>query len=116
MTIKISESIKKGKGFWKFNTSLLKDKKYINELKTLVNECKERYGQLRGKNLAWDLTKVTVTYVTYVLFFVRESFWLHLLLEGFLVLICTLGLVFGCYIDCSIFCFYVLQISSLIVL
>ena len=36
LTIKISESVKKGKGLWKFNTSLLKDKKYINEIKTLV--------------------------------------------------------------------------------
>ena len=70
LTIKIAESIKKGKGFWKFNTSLLKDKKYINEIKTLVNECKEKYGQLRDKNLAWDLTKMeirskTISYSSY---------------------------------------------------
>ena len=33
----------KGKGLWKFNVSLLKDKNYVNTVKKCINNVKEQY-------------------------------------------------------------------------
>ena len=42
LSLQINE-FRKGKGLWKFNTSLLKDKTYIEEVKKCINNVKERY-------------------------------------------------------------------------
>ena len=34
----------KGKGFWKFNNSLLKDKTYVDIVKNLINQIKHQYS------------------------------------------------------------------------
>jgi exonuclease III len=38
------EEFKKDKPFWKFNNSLLRDKKYIDEIKILINNIKKQYA------------------------------------------------------------------------
>ena len=42
LSLQINE-FRKGKGLWKFNTSLLKDKTYIEEVKKCINNVKEQY-------------------------------------------------------------------------
>ena len=42
LSLQINE-FRKGKGLWKFNTSLLKDKTYIEEVKKYINNVKEQY-------------------------------------------------------------------------
>lgn len=42
LSVKINE-FKKGKGLWKFNTSLLKDREYVEEIKKCINKIKEQY-------------------------------------------------------------------------
>ena len=43
LKLKLHES-KRGKGYWKFNNSLLKDKKYVDEIKKLIQEVKQSYA------------------------------------------------------------------------
>ena len=35
---------KKGKGFWKFNNSLLRDKVFVDKVKQIINLLKEQYA------------------------------------------------------------------------
>ena len=42
LSLRINDFVK-GKGLWKFNVSLLKDKAYINKVKKCVNDTKEQY-------------------------------------------------------------------------
>ncbi len=48
---------KRGKGFWKFNASLLKDKKYVDLVRKSIEETNKESGNLVDKGLLWDLTK-----------------------------------------------------------
>ena len=47
----------RGKGFWKFNVSLLRDRDYINKLKEVLNVSKTNYKSMNNKGLKWDLIK-----------------------------------------------------------
>ena len=42
LSLRINDLVK-GKGLWKFNVSLLKDKAYINTVKKCINDTKEQY-------------------------------------------------------------------------
>ena len=42
LEIKISDT-RKGGGFWKFNTSLLKDNTYVNKVKEVIHNLKQDY-------------------------------------------------------------------------
>lgn len=67
LSLEINE-FKNGKGLWKFNTSLLKDKIYIEEVKKCINKVKEQY-MLPVYNLEFiensinnDLLELTISY------------------------------------------------------
>lgn len=45
ITLKLPQN-KPGRGYWKFNTSLLKDKEYVNSVKHIIRENIERYSAL----------------------------------------------------------------------
>ena len=55
------------KGFWKFNSSLIKDQKYINEIKDLIrnfykkNDCNFS-RQLKWEFLQYKIHKFTIHY------------------------------------------------------
>ena len=49
---------KKGPGFWKFNTSLLKDETYIAALRENLQRFKAKYVDLPDLGLKWDLIKM----------------------------------------------------------
>ena len=42
LKLKLQESVR-GRGYWKFNNSLLKDKKYVDEVKRVIEEVKQTY-------------------------------------------------------------------------
>ena len=50
---------KRGPGFWKFNTALLKDEAYITALKINIPIFKEKYNETHDLGLKWDLIKVS---------------------------------------------------------
>jgi exonuclease III len=47
----------RGKGFWKFNSSLLRDKVFIHETNTHINELIEDTKDMSDKGLRWDFIK-----------------------------------------------------------
>jgi hypothetical protein len=53
-----------GRGFWKFNVSLLKDKEYLDKVNDKIDECTKRYNQLKDKGLLWDAVKAEVRGLT----------------------------------------------------
>ena len=61
----------RGKGFWKMNTSLLKDKIYVHKVKDTIKETLENNSQLGDKGCLWDFIKckirgVTISYSSYI--------------------------------------------------
>ncbi len=62
-----SKGEKRGPGFWKFNTSLLKDEVYIDYIKEIITQLKNDLKHLDNKGLKWDYIKSeirqrTITY------------------------------------------------------
>lgn len=60
LQLELVESFKRGKGFWKFNTSLLKDEDYVTKINSCIEQCKDKYKYLEDKRLAWDVTKCEI--------------------------------------------------------
>ena len=51
---------KRGPGFWKFNTALLKDEAYVTALKMNIPLFKEKYNETHDLGLKWDLIKMEI--------------------------------------------------------
>lgn len=52
------------------NTNLLQDEDYLNQIKRLIRQCKDKYKDLNDKRLVWDVTKCeiraeTISYACY---------------------------------------------------
>ena len=60
VTFGFKNSSQHGRGFWKFNSSLLKDPDYIDLVNTKINECIEKYDDLEDKSLKWDMIKCEI--------------------------------------------------------
>jgi hypothetical protein len=61
---------KRGKGLWKFNNSLLSDTDYITKVKNKLDECIQRYKEMKDHCLKWDTIKaelrgLTISHATY---------------------------------------------------
>ena len=50
----------KGRGFWKFNSSLLVDKEYVTLIKETIKQSEDKYLHLDDKGLMWDLIKCEI--------------------------------------------------------
>jgi hypothetical protein len=60
----------RGRGIWKLNTSLLKEKEYVDKINLVIDESKERYQNITDKRLKWDVVKMeirssTISYASY---------------------------------------------------
>ena len=63
ITIQISlHSNKRGRGFWKINTSLLNDIEYVNKIKAIIKETSDEHGKddSVNPNLLWGMVKMKV--------------------------------------------------------
>ena len=62
--IKISFSFKntpsRGRGFWKFNSSLLRDEVYIKRVKDVLSMCDDKYVDLKDHGLLWEVVKCEI--------------------------------------------------------
>jgi exodeoxyribonuclease-3 len=61
---------KRGRGFWKFNVSLLKDKDYVDKINSLIELETEKNRGIKDKGLKWDFIKMairseTISYASY---------------------------------------------------
>ena len=50
----------RGRVFWKFNASLLRDTNYVAETKQVILSAKAKYEYIMDKGLAWDLVKLDI--------------------------------------------------------
>jgi len=50
----------RGPGFWKFNSTILKDENYTGEIWELIPRILEKYESLKDKRLAWELIKMEI--------------------------------------------------------
>ena len=60
LDLNLHEIQQRGMGFWKFNSSLLKDEEYTNKIKTCLDECKEKYSNFENKTLLLDVIKCEI--------------------------------------------------------
>lgn len=60
LKIELQNRNRRGKGFWKLNTSLLKDEPYLTQIRECIRQCKENYKDLEDKRLVWDVTKCEI--------------------------------------------------------
>ena len=51
---------RRGKGLWKFNSSLLKDENYLKTINELLQVCSEKYQNTQDKRLVWDTIKCEI--------------------------------------------------------
>ena len=51
---------KRGRGFWKMNTSLLHDQDYLMKIRNVIQYCKQKYESLEDKRLLWDTMKCEI--------------------------------------------------------
>ena len=58
----IAEEFKqnKGPGFWKLNSSLLEDNRYVSQLRENILEFKSKYETVKDLGLRWDLIKMEI--------------------------------------------------------
>ena len=51
-----------GKNFWKFNSSLINDEKYVTQMKQHINEVKCQFNSAFGKkaHLQWEFSKCEI--------------------------------------------------------
>ena len=54
----------RGRGFWKFNNSLLADKEYVDMIKCFLEKCHEKFQSVENKTLMWDCIKCEVRGIT----------------------------------------------------
>jgi exonuclease III len=52
------KELDQGPSFWKFNTSLLRDKVYTDKTTKLIQELKANYNLMNDKGLKWDMVKM----------------------------------------------------------
>jgi hypothetical protein len=65
----------RGPSFWRFNTGLLKDKRYITQIKECLKASISKYKDLEDKGLIWDLIKMELrsTSISYSKFKAKEG-------------------------------------------
>ena len=56
--------VSRGPGIWKFNNSLLEDKKYTDLIRENYIVISERYASLEDKRLKWELIKMELRGLT----------------------------------------------------
>ena len=61
--MRIGNRPKPGRGIWKFNSSLLKEKEYVGKINDFLEECKDKYKFVDAQ-LAWDCIKIEMWGIT----------------------------------------------------
>ena len=64
LTLKSGNDQIKGRGFWKFNSSLLHDSIYVNNIKGVIDNSKSIHCNLVDKGALWELVKLEIRIFT----------------------------------------------------
>ena len=60
MDIQIQAQRPRGTGFWKFNSSLLEEKEFTDDLTEKILLFIERYKNVEDKRLVWEMIKMEI--------------------------------------------------------
>ena len=60
MEIKSKTNSERGRGFWKLNTSLLKNKDFVNKINNTIDEAVAHHKGLKSYGLLWDTVKMSI--------------------------------------------------------
>ena len=61
LTVKLQDyKTEKGTGYWKFNTSLLRDQNFVQNTKKIIEQTHNENKNLKDKGLSWDLIKMNI--------------------------------------------------------
>ena len=60
LSLKTGNEATKGRGFWKFNSSLLHNQIYVRDLKTVISQTAERHCNQTDPATLWELVKLEV--------------------------------------------------------
>ena len=64
LTLVVHETQQRGRGFWKFNCSLLRDKEYVDKINQFLENCSDDYKNVTDKSLVWDAIKCHIRGIT----------------------------------------------------
>jgi hypothetical protein len=78
LTLRGKKDTMKGRGFWKLNASLLKDKEYLDTINAVIDQEIVKKQKLENKGLLWDIVKMeirsaTISYSAYKAKKTREN-------------------------------------------
>ena len=59
ITLDLLDTLKRGKGYWKFNNDLLNDKDYVELIKDTIQDIQENTN-MENKNTLWEFTKCQI--------------------------------------------------------
>ena len=60
LSLKSGNKHEKGRGFWKFNSSLLHDPVYVDKIKKAIRETAQNYEGLEDKRMLWEIIKLEI--------------------------------------------------------
>ena len=60
LSLKTGNKHEKGRGFWKFNSSLLHDPVYVDKIKNVIRETTQNYEGLEDKRMLWEIIKLEI--------------------------------------------------------
>jgi exonuclease III len=60
MSIEALKKASPGRGYWKFNTSLLRDPEYVRLINNVLDHEIEKYANYKNKGLVWDTIKMEI--------------------------------------------------------
>ena len=58
VSFKTNNNNRRGRGFWKFNSSLLQDPEYVAKIKEIIKDSIEKYKTVQDKCVLWELIKL----------------------------------------------------------
>ena len=60
MSLTIGNNANKGRGFWKFNSSLLHDAAYVTKVKEIITNVSENYSTINDKSMLLEIMKLEI--------------------------------------------------------
>lgn len=64
LSLLLRKSPERGRGFWKFNNSLLIDSVYVQMIESFIDNCNDLYREMDNKALVWDSIKCSIRGLT----------------------------------------------------
>ena len=60
LKIAVPNAQRRGRGTWKFNNSLLRDREFVNQMNQLLQGSIEKNSNIKDKRLKWDVVKMDI--------------------------------------------------------